>query len=203
MFKSVFTKGSLFIIPIVLFISNPSFSQNTPSTQVNPNAPVATVNPIPSAYSVSAKINFTRSWKSDMPEKDPLEVISTARTVAQVKRNTQYLDGIGRPIQEVNWKSSSDGFDLVKSYLYDEYGREMFQYLPYGSTSTTGELKVNSFFDQNTFYNSLYNSNGLGEKFYYAKNEFESSPKNHSKIWLTFLSFKSCDFPILWLLLSD
>jgi len=42
-----------------------------------------------------------------------------------------YFDGLGRPMQQVAWQASPTRKDLVQPVLYDAYGRERFNMLPY------------------------------------------------------------------------
>lgn len=150
-------------------------AQVVPTTQVNPSAPIS-INPTPAAYGAGSKLNFVRSWDASMPQLDPLEVISTSRTVQEVKRSSQYFDGLGRPLQGVSWKASPAGYDMVAPNIYDEYNREVYQYLPFTSTTSDGQFKYNGFAEQNNFLKNLYDGDNNGEKVYYSKTDFEVSP---------------------------
>jgi len=54
----------------------------------------------------------------------------------------QYFDYLGRPIQVNKWQSSPELDDIIQQIEYDQYGREVFKYLPYSSSQ-------NGFFDAN------------------------------------------------------
>lgn len=164
-----------FLLITMMISANSITAQVVPTTQINPSAPTA-VNTAPGVYGGSSKLNFVRSWDASVPQTDPLEVISTSRTVQEVKRNSQYFDGLGRPLQAVSWKASPAGYDMVSPSLYDEYSREIYKYLPFTSTTSDGSFKNNPFTEQGNFYKGLYDQDNYGEKVYYSKFDYESSP---------------------------
>jgi hypothetical protein len=68
-----------------------------------------------------------------------------------------YTDGMGRPVQSIQYRQSPNGNDQVGSAPgYDNLGRPDKQYLPYGSNGTTGGLRPNLPGEVNGFYNDLY-----------------------------------------------
>lgn len=66
-----------------------------------------------------------------------------ALTVDGNSQTVQYFDGLGRPIQTVTTQGSPLKQDVVQPVAYDEYGREVYQYLPFVSTETNGHIKAN------------------------------------------------------------
>jgi RHS repeat-associated protein len=66
-----------------------------------------------------------------------------------------YLNGLGRPLQSVITQGSATQKDVVTSFEYDVYGREVKKYLPYADQSSTtyGSYKTNASTSQATFYN--------------------------------------------------
>ncbi|MFY1048495.1 DUF6443 domain-containing protein, partial [Chryseobacterium sp. GP-SGM7] len=80
----------------------------------------------------------------------------------------QYLDGLGRPKQVVNVKASPTGKDVVSHIEYDQYGRQLKDYLPIPQS--------------NTLNGGIYNaplSNApipYGSEKIYAEKILESSP---------------------------
>src|SRR5258708_7678333 len=150
------------------------------TTQTVPNTATQTLNPIPSAYSSGIALSYIRSWEAEMPFPADSSIASSARTVQQVKQTTQYVDGLGRPLQTVVKGVSPNGYDMVSPVLYDSFGREVFKYLPYVDTGTQGNFKTNPFAQQNSFMTAFYNpiSTTNGEKFFYAQTVFEASPLN-------------------------
>ncbi|GEP93834.1 hypothetical protein CCY01nite_00940 [Chitinophaga cymbidii] len=124
-----------------------------------------------------------------MPTTDPAVVTAAARTVKEVKQTTQYFDGLGRPIQTVSKGMSggidtivTGGKDIVSMHIYDAFGREQFQYLPYvqqSGNTNDGKFKTSPFTGQAAFYqNSSLNPGAQGESIYYNRTEFEASPLN-------------------------
>ncbi|WP_290712084.1 DUF6443 domain-containing protein, partial [Flavihumibacter sp. CACIAM 22H1] len=116
-------------------------------------------------------INFVRTWEALTPQTDPSTLQN--KTVREVRQTTQYLDGLGRPIQTVVREGSlntaaghTQAYDLVSAVVYDAFGREEKQYLPFVAHSniagsalpTDGSYKSNALDQQTWFYS---NSNAL------------------------------------------
>src|SRR5580704_8003342 len=68
-----------------------------------------------------------------------------------------YLDGLGRPIQNVLTNGSASQKDIVTGMEYDVYEREVKKYLPYAdqTSSTYGSYKDNWNSSQANFYNGV------------------------------------------------
>lgn len=148
------------------------------ATVPSPNAAVPT---IPSAYAASIPINYIRVWEPQKAYQSALEVTSNGRTVEEVHRTTQYLDGLGRPLETVAWQQSSDKRDIVSFNEYDAFGREANKWLPFVSTPIAGagitgdgNIKYNPYQQQQVFCQQLY----TGEQFFFSKTNFEASPLN-------------------------
>jgi RHS repeat-associated protein len=141
--------------------------------------PTATADNIPAAYN-NTSINYVRTWEASRPLTDPAAVIATNRLVREVKQTTQYIDGLGRPLQTVSKGISASGKDLVVPVIYDKYGRETYKYLPYvHQTASDGKFKIDPFNEQSGFYkNGVVNPGIIGENIFYSKTEYESSPLN-------------------------
>lgn len=158
-----------FIISIILFTGEIVYAQQ----------------PLPDPYSTSMPVNTARIWKAKIPLAQEADIISTSRTPKEVEQSTQYSDGFGRPIQFVIKQASPAGNDMVSATTYDAYGRELYNYLPYVSTSTNGEFRTNPFQQQAAFYNS-YLAGQPGEtavganqlNWAYSQRNFEASPLN-------------------------
>lgn len=144
---------------------------------------IAQVTP-PNPYSANAPINYIRTWESVKPVTNANE-LNTATGIQIARMTTQYFDGLGRLIQVVtNQGSLPTGdipSDMVSAIVYDEFGRELYQYLPFaanntgGNTSITdGLFKLNPFQQQATFASNQY----PGETFFYGKTNYEPSPLN-------------------------
>jgi RHS repeat-associated protein len=91
-----------------------------------------------------------------------------------VKQTTNYFDGMGRLVETVSRQSTPLKNDMVSFNLYDNFGRQSVQYMPYPATTNDGNFKTNPLGDQYSFYSSQYSS----EQFYYGSVNFESSPLN-------------------------
>lgn len=134
-------------------------------------------------YPANIPVNYIRTWDALTPVTDPNQLVTKPRKEAL--QTTAYVDGLGRPWQTVVKQGSqiTNGplTDLVNVKVYDEFGREVRNYLPFVSTGSTGVIKYNPFQQQAAFYSSN-NSNGplynQGETFFYGKTEFEASPLN-------------------------
>lgn len=141
----------------------------------------ATAVTVPAAYT-NTKINYIRTWQPDKPITDTAAVTSISKSIREVKQLTQYLDGLGRPIQIVSKGISSKGKDLVSPSLYDDYGREQYIYLPYVQQSdnvSDGKFKTDPFNSQKAFYlNGILNPGAAGESIFYGRQQFESSALN-------------------------
>jgi len=156
-----------------LFYSVQGFSQSTPRT-------------VPSAYSGTAPINYVRTWEVVAPETNSNN-LTTATTIDKARMTTQYIDGLGRPVQTVSKGVTPLGKDMVSAVEYDEFGREPYQYLPFAANSAGGNasisdglFKLNPFEQQAAFYGNASTSpvKGQGETFYYGQTVFEASPLN-------------------------
>jgi RHS repeat-associated protein len=129
--------------------------------------------------------NYVSSYTATAPDNDPNHLIT--RPLADVKQVTQYIDGIGRPIQSVAKQGSLEtatgvNVDMVAPTVYDAFGREAFNYLSYPSTTSDGSYKATPLSEQQTFYGNNSASNpiaGQGENgTFYSRTDFEPSPLN-------------------------
>ncbi len=72
-------------------------------------------------------------------------------TAAAVHQQISYLDGLGRPIQQVITQGSPGVKDIVQPITYNEYGQQAISYLPYTS-GTNGQYKADALTGQAQFY---------------------------------------------------
>ncbi|WP_034677024.1 DUF6443 domain-containing protein, partial [Chryseobacterium formosense] len=97
-----------------------------------------------------------------------LEPVATSSSTAKQIQTVQYFDGLGRPKQVVNVKASPTGKDVVTHIEYDQYGRQVKDFLPIPQS--------------NTLNGGIYNaplSNAptqYGSEKIYAEKILESSP---------------------------
>ncbi|RFM33054.1 DUF6443 domain-containing protein [Chitinophaga silvisoli] len=141
--------------------------------------PSAIAAPVPAAYN-NTSINLIRKWQANAPGTDTGFVISPSRTPGEITMLTNYMDGLGRPLQTVARGISSLGNDLVSPHVYDSFGREHFRYMPYiqqSANTNDGKFKTDPFNAQKAFFqNTTLNPDMAGEAIYYSQVDFENSP---------------------------
>ncbi|SIO09192.1 DUF6443 domain-containing protein [Chitinophaga niabensis] len=131
-----------------------------------------TPEPIPTPYSPAIKINYIRTWTAGIPSNNPADIINVNKTTKEVKQQTQYLDGLGQPLQNIDKGMAGNGNDLVAPFVYDKFGMEKFSYLPYPAATSDGKFKLDPFVQQAGFMSTNYSS----ELFYYNQTNIELSP---------------------------
>jgi len=93
-------------------------------------------------------------------------------TAADLSEKITYLDGLGRPVQQVSTQASPSGKDLVQPIAYDAFGREDKKYLPYPHlTAGDGRYKPGALTEQPSRYDALKNEGPA-----VAETRFEASP---------------------------
>jgi RHS repeat-associated protein len=112
---------------------------------------------------------------------------SSLSTLTENERvqNIAYFDGVGRPSQTVTTKGSRLKMDVVNVNVYDQFGRDNIEYLPFVSTQQNGWYKSNpvgnggystsahyGFYNNGTADKVVDDQNPYGEKIY------EPSPLN-------------------------
>lgn len=94
------------------------------------------------------------------------------------RTDIQYYDDLGRPDQYVAVAASPDYKDIIKPIVYDQYGREASQYLPFAVSGTNdGAWVENAVLDQGQYYDNLFSGDT-------ARSEavFDNSPLNRVMI---------------------
>ncbi len=86
-----------------------------------------------------------------------------------------YLDGLGRPVQNVAVRAGGANEDIITFIDYDVYGRQIKEYLPYAALSTGGTFRTNAYTTTNSFYTAKYGSAVTNP---YSEKHFEASPLN-------------------------
>lgn len=177
----IFKKAKFGLLLVVgCFSLELAAQQNKPI--VSPAYPSSSKVVVVPTFSGSQPINFVRSWTAQAPITNP--ALLTTSNQQQVLEATQYLDGLGRPIQAVSRWGSPTGKDIVQPVHYDAFGRESFQYLPYAAGSSSGTIRSSPFTEQQSFYQTGYKDAAgapmfpSAEKFYYSETVFEASPLN-------------------------
>lgn len=126
----------------------------------------------PTAYPTGTNLNAIRTWQAMRPGLDGA-TIQTANANEAVQA-TAYFDGLGRPLQTVARQASPGSKDMVSMKVYDPFGRETQQYLPYVGNTGDGKLKLDPFAQQAAFATAQY----PGETFFYGTTELEPAPLN-------------------------
>jgi RHS repeat-associated protein len=127
-------------------------------------------------YNSTIPINYVRIYEPTAPFSSEIAVSAPSRIVEEVKRTTQFVDGLGRAIQTVSWQASPTKKDLVQSQYYDEFGKEIYKFMPYVSSignTNDGNLKYNAFSNQLLFNSIQFSSQN--ETSFYTKTNFENS----------------------------
>ncbi len=100
---------------------------------------------------------------------------------SDVIESITYFDGLGRPKQQIGIKATPDKGDLVTHIVYDDYGRQARQYLPFESIGNAGDytsVDINT--NINSFYKNKYSEDFIGVSTAnvnaYSESIFEDSP---------------------------
>ena len=96
-------------------------------------------------------------------------------TILQANQNVTYYDGLGRPIQQLAHQQSGSGKDIVTPIVYDAFGRQEKDYLPYATATASLDYKTTALTDVGTFYNTAAYENTANP---YSQKLFEASPLN-------------------------
>jgi hypothetical protein len=84
-----------------------------------------------------------------------------SNTNYQVSTSILYMDGLGRPVQNINVKGSYGGNDVIEPVVYDSYGRETRKYLPYIVSGNSGAYRSDAVASGSGVF-SFYNPTGSG-----------------------------------------
>lgn len=87
-------------------------------------------------------------------------------------KETDYFDGLGRPMQKVAIAASVNGNDMITPIVYDAIGREYRSYLPYPNTAASvGNYKSDALTKHASYYTAQF-----GDSFGYSESQYEASP---------------------------
>jgi RHS repeat-associated protein len=170
--NKIMRKNLLFILPAI-FCMHSLQAQVKPVTATYPS-PTQAVAPVPAAYASDMPVNYIRTWEPSMPLQNVADVISSGRTVTEVKQAAAYMDGIGRPVQAVAKAMSPSGKDMVTLQRYNDLGQEEYKYLQYAGGAATGGMKVDPYTEQAGALSALY----PGEQVFYSRTKYEPSALN-------------------------
>ncbi|PZR14754.1 MAG: hypothetical protein DI539_18615, partial [Flavobacterium psychrophilum] len=115
-----------FIIALSIAFSAVAQPQNN-----KPNAasviPGITDTYMPSAYN-NPQLNYVRTWVAMKSFTDPAQL--GAAGFQDAKQTTEYIDGLGRPLQTVikQFTAGSTPKDIVTPVVYDNVGRQSYKF---------------------------------------------------------------------------
>jgi hypothetical protein len=102
------------------------------------------------------------------------DVALRSGTQSQVMKSTDYYDSLGRLNQKVAVNASVNGWDIITPVVYDSYGRQYRDYLPFANNTTS----VGLFRSTATSLHSTYYSGIHGDTRGYGDKTYEASPLN-------------------------
>lgn len=100
---------------------------------------------------------------------DNLNVIPDAHK----KVSITYYDGLGREKQSILHKATPTNKDIVTKYEYDNFGRQLIDYLPAPTEQITGTFIPDPTSDYNSYYAGKYSTQA-----YFSKKTMDNSPLN-------------------------
>jgi RHS repeat-associated protein len=115
--------------------------------------------------------------------KIPTSTTIPSPTVTQANQTVTYFDGLGRPIQKVNYQQSNSGKDIIENNVYDAFGRQPKDFLPYVNTVSSLNFDPSADTNQLSYYSSGTVTNTGNPNFEQTNNPyretiFEASPLN-------------------------
>jgi RHS repeat-associated protein len=165
-------KCLLFLGFFQLVLLGNTSAQNIPNGATGPTAKT----PVKTSLPPDASPFYQRVFTPNMPTTDSTQVNLSA-TVDNVGTVTQYIDGLGRPLETVAKQASPSKKDLVTVQAFDGFNNASYQYLPYAAQSgnyNDGLVKTNPLKDDSAFYASQFSN----ENIYYGQTLFDASPLN-------------------------
>ncbi len=119
--------------------------------------------------------NYIKTVTYREAEKSEPAANSSFKQITQIA----YIDGLGRPVQNVSVGTSPSGKDIIQAILYDDSGREKYKVLPYAANDNNGSFRPNV--DQTTISNYYNTSSPAGVESNtraYSEIVYEDSPLN-------------------------
>lgn len=165
--ETVSDPQSIILTPTVWIQSGATFAAmiEAPNTADDPYA-----TPAFGAYNYV----FTRVHQTPKTSFDPNMALE-----GDVQESINYLDGLGRPLQQTLIKASPNLKDLVTPMVYDPFGRMAKEYLPYEDQGTPGDFHTNAIDATKTYYVNAYGSDlSATEANPFSLKELEAYPRN-------------------------
>ncbi|MCB2379963.1 DUF6443 domain-containing protein [Hymenobacter sp. BT635] len=180
--------------PVYLY-TRPQYVKVAPYNLLAENLPVngdtgytltaALIPPVFAGSPDSLQLNYVRTYSAREAITNPGQLVRTNVDSVQVK--TDYLDGLGRPIQTILRQESPLRRDIVQPIAYDALGRQPKSYLPYTATNSTralGDYRPNALREQYEFYHDAPVGRGAPTEGLartgvpYTETAFDASPLN-------------------------
>ncbi|MBP9882368.1 MAG: RHS repeat-associated core domain-containing protein, partial [Chitinophagales bacterium] len=98
--------------------------------------------------------NYVRTEIATIPGLSRSSLAAATLTNAQSRRSFTFIDGLARPIQQLQVGQSPSGKDIVTYLEYDAYGRQPKTYLPFTTSQSPGQYKNDAKADQLDFYST-------------------------------------------------
>ena len=112
--------------------------------------------------------------KTTIPREEVRDVASLE--TSKKLEHVSYIDDHGRVKQTVAIGASPAGKDIVQPIVYDEYGRQKKQYLPY-TVSSNGGFRSNAVQEQDDFYSPYFADENIASATNpYYESRFDESP---------------------------
>jgi RHS repeat-associated protein len=111
----------------------------------------------------------TQNYVSTRVYKEP----TATSDASKANTSVTYVDGFGRPIQQVAGKQSGAGKDIITHIEYDAYGRQARQYLPFAAATDNLAFDAAAQANTVTFYS---NANFQNTSNPWSETFFEASP---------------------------
>ena len=103
-----------------------------------------------------------------------IEYLDDTENVNNAKITVQYFDGLGRPIQVIAHKQSPSQKDIITHIEYDEFGRQVKDYLPVALT-TNNNMQFVPEATLMTRYGQYYgNANTYNTDIFYSEKALEA-----------------------------
>jgi RHS repeat-associated protein len=141
---------------LLLLLTQYSLAQQVTNPATNLPQDVQNTTPTPLVYpdlttiSGTLPVNYVRTQVPDKPFQN------ITGYDGYIRQTTQYIDGLGRPLQEVAKNAHSARYDLVQHHVYDAAGNEKYHYLPFvlpsilssGNLVRPADTRIHQFYDQ-------------------------------------------------------
>ncbi|WP_221417908.1 DUF6443 domain-containing protein, partial [Fulvivirga kasyanovii] len=120
--------------------------------------------------------------KGEVYDESTLEMLSAE----EASLSFTYYDGLGRPLQKVDFKASPSKRDIIQPIKYDDFGRVSTQYLSYVDGKGIGNYRKyalntnHAYSDQYRFYSNFYGNaeNVAHSSKAFSQSRYDQSPLN-------------------------